>query len=396
MNWEEYLELSKKWCEAREESAEIRKRFVKPEYEEIQAENVDFEQVEEIIDLLKKANAEGEVETFEKLFPPAHDLLASKLEQLEMAISNVVITEDETILFRKGNEKENGCLYYIKNNQIATIPDGEFAGISKDKQYIAISYRTGICLYTKDGKLLKIFRWPLEAEENTKIYQVKSITPFWRGERILLVTVGGIFVLSDNEGSQLIHPREQDLEYLDMVHGDVSPREKFIVVGDQDSEHIVVDVARGYEESEVVDTELSYADFALFNGDGSYVIMNSCQMYDGASVILGMDTDDIADVEIFARFSAGASCDKCFIVGDIRGNIYSINTDGTWNWTYYVGSTIKGIDISKDGKTLVVGTFAGMLHLLHLEYEENGVEVKNIEEVKRWIAWKGEDAVYEW
>ncbi len=396
MNWEEYQELSKKWRKAREESTEIKKRFIKPEYEEIEAENVEFEQVEEIIDLLKKANVEGEVDIFRKLFPPAHELLASKFGQLEMAISNVVLTEDDTILFRKGNEKEKGCLYYIKDNQIAAIQDGEFAGISKDKQYIAISNRTGIGLYAKGGKHLKTFRWPLEAEENTKIYQVKTITPFWNGERILLVTVGGIFVLSDDESSQLVHPLDQDLECLDMVHGDVSPREKFIVVGDQDSEHIVLDVARGYEESEVVDTELSYADFALFNGDGSYVIMNSCQMYDGASVILGMDTDDIADVEIFARFSAGASCNKCFIVGDIFGNIYSINTDGTWNWSYYVGSTIKGIDISKDGKTLVVGTFAGMLHLLRLEYEENGFEVKNITEVKRWIAWKGEEVVYEW
>ena len=92
----------------------------------------------------------------------------------------------------------------------------------------------------------------------------------------------------------------------------------------------------------------------------------------------------------------GTSWDKTFIVGDINGKLYSINPDGTWNWSYYVGSAVKGMDISQDGKSLIVGTSAGMLHLLRLEYEEENGEVKKITEVKRFVAWKGEETVYEW
>lgn len=396
MNWKEYQGLSDQWCEAVEKSAEDRNRFLKPMREERASGEWSFEPVEEVISLLRKANQEGETETFRKLFPPSHDLLVGELDRLGQTIANVVLTEDNTILFRVGNEKEEGCLYYIKNNQVASIPTAAYAGISKDKQQIGIAYQTDIRLYAGDGKQIQTFQWPEEAEENKNVYQVKSLIPFRNGKKILLVTVGGIFVLDPDGSSLLIHPQNEVPEHLDMVHGDVSPRDGLIAVGDQDSDHIVLDAMYGYEESEVIEKELSYADFALFNGDGSYVLMNSCQMYDGASVILGMDTDDVTDVELSGRFTAGTSWDKAFIVGDINGNLYSINPDGTWNWTYYVGSTVKGMDISRDGKKLIVGTSAGMLHLLQLEYEEENGEVKKITEVKRFAAWKGEETVYKW
>lgn len=57
------------------------------------------------------------------------------------------------------------------------------------------------------------------------------------------------------------------------------------------------------------------------------------------------------------------------------------------------------MDISQDGKKLLVGTYAGMLHLLELDAEtksDYSIGTSNIFEYKRWIIWKGEEDILQW
>lgn len=158
MDWKKYQELSKKWCEAGELSGETKIRFVKPGDEEINGQESRFEMADEVINLIKRANAEDEVDTLHQMFPPAHDPFVQKFAQLEESISSVVLTEDGVILFRKGSKIKEGILYCIRNNQVTIVPEAKYAGISRDKQYIALAYLRGIDLYEKEGKIVNTFQ----------------------------------------------------------------------------------------------------------------------------------------------------------------------------------------------------------------------------------------------
>ncbi len=57
------------------------------------------------------------------------------------------------------------------------------------------------------------------------------------------------------------------------------------------------------------------------------------------------------------------------------------------------------MDISEDGGTLLVGTYAGMLHLLEIKLDygnDKGISKETVKELKRWIAWKNETSILQW
>ena len=291
-------------------------------------------------------------------------------EKLKQHIGCVVLTKDGKILFRKGKTEECGELYLIDGENVSKIENAKYAGISWDKEFVAIAYDYGIDEYRNDGTKVGTFSLPDYWIDDQWLNSIISITPFNNGEYILVVSLGGIYVLAEDDIA-FIHPRDDEEEdYYEMLHASVSPRDLFIAVGDKESEHIILDVEKEFEISEVIDCASEYANYTQYNRMGSHVIFNSCDASGGESVILGVDTDEITEVSLSFKMTAGASYDESFIVGTEDGNIISVNPDGTWNWRYHVGPQVNSIDVSNDGKILVVGTSAGSLYLLKLEHDE--------------------------
>lgn len=144
----------------------------------------------------------------------------------------------------------------------------------------------------------------------------------------------------------------------------------------------------------------------MFDSTGKYVIFNSCDFYDGITEQynlekiyddnfeeLGIEIDDVSRV-----YADIANKDE-YIIGDAYGYIKCISTKGINKWTYYVGSSISSIDLSKDGSKLLVGTYAGMLHLLELNSNNKDIfdiENGNVHRIKTWLLWTSQERFMEW
>lgn len=394
MNWEIYEELSKEWIQQIDKSPEIMCRFMQKGMEK--KDTLKEEQnvlAEDILKIIREANKSREWDMLHKLFPPSHDALVEHMEKLEQHIGCVVLTRDGKILFRKGRPEEEGLLYLIDADKISIIENARFAGISWDKEYIGIAYDYGIDVYDSIGTKIGTYSLPDYWIDDEWLNSIISITPFFDGTNLLVVSLGGIYVLKEDDVA-MIH--DDGEERYDMIHGNVSPDGELIAVGNQESEHIILEYETEFEIWSEIECVSDYAHYAQFNNTGSHILFNSCHMYDGESVIVEIDSEEETVVEVPFKMTAGVSYDEGFLAGTVDGRIVYITSEGSWEWSYYVGSTITGMDASIDGKVLVVATFAGNLHYLQLLYDEAGKKVVSIEEVTRWLVWKNEQEVLRW
>ena len=287
---------------------------------------------------------------------------------MDNQIKCVVLTKDGKVLYRKEDSNGTGSLYLMDEGAVSVISDAKYAGISWDKKYIGIAYDYGIDVYSAEGDKIATYSLPDYWIEDEELNRISSITPFHEGEWVLVVSEGGVYVLAEDDVA-LIHGESEELGA--MVHGCVSPDEAFIAVGNQDSEHIILEVETEFEVWDEVSPVSACANYAQFNKDGSHVLLSSCQEEEGHSIILSLDEGDITEVEQAFKVTAGASYDEGFILGTEEGQIVYVKPDGSTSQTYDVGAAVSGLDVSTDGKILAVGTIAGDLHLLDVEFESD-------------------------
>ncbi|BCZ45193.1 hypothetical protein psyc5s11_12600 [Clostridium gelidum] len=78
MNWEYYNELSKRWCDEGKSYAEATNKFVedgtKKGWDNIgdEPEETRYDIAEKVVEIIKQANRENEIEGLRTYFPPAH------------------------------------------------------------------------------------------------------------------------------------------------------------------------------------------------------------------------------------------------------------------------------------------------------------------------------------
>ncbi|MBC2582562.1 hypothetical protein [Clostridium sp. DJ247] len=425
MNWDKYKELSKRWCEEGRKYAEETNKFVErgmtEGWDEVGKEPKETREdmANEIVEIIKEANKYNEIENLRNNFPPAHVPLIDIIEKVGQAITSVLITSDEKIIFRVGDFWEKGKVFIIENDKQQVIEGALYVGCSYDKKIYAVAYNDYIRTYDGwNGKIINTFNWSNSTEgfdktDTVELIQqvpyINQLIPFPDGNRVLLVSYRGIFVLTPEENIR-IYPEEEYLEEdeeieLSMVHGAVSPDGKYIAIGDQDSNHIILD--SNYDEIANIVPESSYPHYALFSKDGKNIIFNSCHFYNGITTQFSLDDvededeleNNAIEIDDFCRVYAAVSRDDEYILGDANGYIRAYSFKGEFRWQFYLGSTISGMDISADGKKLLIGTYAGMLHLLELDAQTGSVYsigTANILEKKRWIIWKGEDKILQW
>ncbi|WP_250565149.1 hypothetical protein [Adonisia turfae] len=163
---------------------------------------------------------------------------------------------------------------------------------------------------------------------------------------------------------------------LSMEHGTLSKDGHLIAVGAQNSCHLVFDAQLNLISE--IGPHSEYPHYALFSADGRMVAFNACHFYNGTTIgiltdaLKGMKTDfyeednRIAQLEDGARVYAGVSHQDEFIVGDASGYIRAFSIAGDFRWQLFIGSAISSMDLSSDGKTLVVSTYAGFLSIIQL------------------------------
>ena len=266
-----------------------------------------------------------------------------------------------------------------------------------------------------------------------------ELIPFNDGQRVLLRNPTGVYLLH-TEGAeeasspvQRIHPQtfDEDGPYtwpknqqdesvngaevtmlaLDMLHMALSPDERYIAVGDQDSVHILLNargqVVRRYEPLS------SYPHHTTFSHDGTQLLANSCHFYGGYTLAapvsaalpdLAADSGEEATHEAPAintqwRVYASATLPGMVVLGDANGYLHAISDDGRPLWRHHIGSTISAMDMSPDGSTLWAASYGG--YLVHLERVETGMDPYSIgtspyAEVRRWIFWSDETGPLRW
>lgn len=256
-----------------------------------------------------------------------------------------------------------------------------------------------------------------------------EIIPFNDGQRVLLRNPTGIYLISAAQGVQRLHPQEFDegedgeddggpytwpknhedaadgeppgsLLAMDMLHMALSPDERFIALGDQDSTHILLD-AQG-RPLRTLDTHSSYPHHARFSHDSRWLWFNSCHLYNG--ITSATRVDDAQDgegtlVNTRWRVYASATLPGLAVMGDADGYIHALDGEGNILWRHHVGSTISAVEASADGNTLLVCSYGGYLAVL--ERTEAGLDPYSIgtspyTEVRRWIFWDNEPAPLRW
>ena len=390
---------------------------------------------EAVISAVRQANIDGELAHLRELWPPAHSPLINLLKENGQSIPVVCVLPDDSIVARIGAPYKPGRTVHIVGNTVTEVANVGFFGRSPNRKYFAIAQADGIQIIDGwNGPQVSLCPWPTGLEGIPSRFDINPLDsppiptrliPFPDGKRVLLVSGDGIFVLSEQKAVRLLPTKDEmnehfewlEKEYpndalsvsLSMEHGAISDDGKFIAVGSQDSTHLVFDeqlVCVGD-----IGNQIDYPHYALFSSDNRTIAFNSCHFYNGVTIgvptelLPGLTTEPnnydarIIVVDDGARVYSGTSRSNELIIGDADGYVRSVSTLGEPLWQLFIGSSVGDIDISADGKTLVVSTYAGFLSIIKLDAgEQMPYQIGNSKhmETRRWIFWKNEPKPLIW
>lgn len=391
--------------------------------------------VPDVLVALREANRSGQTSLFREYWPPAHEPFIFMLDENGQSIPMLCLLPDDSILARIGAPYEKGRVVRINKTAIEDVPGVEFFGYCPNKRYFAAANEKGITVTDGwQGESVLFCPWPTGTEDIPEGFSVEPLKsrpdptrlmPFPDGKRVLLVSEDGIFVLTP-DGARRLQPTQEELkEYftwsqqqypeeelsvnVSMAHGTISADGQTIAVGAQDGKHHIFDA--DLQLIAQIGPHNEYPHYALFSADGEILALNACHFYHGATIgvptamLKGLNTDYYEEKEgIFllqdgARVYAGVSRRDEFLIGDAYGYVKAFSKTGQSCWRHFIGSTIDAIDISPDGKKLVVSTHAGFISLIELDagrQQPYQIGNGNHNEKCRWIFWKNEPAPLIW
>jgi len=356
----------------------------------------------EILAALRQANKNNTVNAFRESCPPSLAPFAKYISEKCESIWDIHFLDADRVVFLTGApyQKRQSYLWDPQNDKLEKLDPAIVAiGKSPRNNCFAIASKNRIITTAGwDGAVIYEFKYP-----EMKITQM---IPFNDGLQVLLITPNGIYI-TINGDCVLIHPvysqeeeEDDDAEYgteIDMEHGALSPDNKLISFGEQASNHRV----GGNNGIFNIAPASEYPHYTMFSKDGAQVLLNSCHMYHGATIIV--PTNNLKKkpkvINEEDRVYAGVATEEGFIWGNASGYIKAYDYKGKYLWQYYIGGTISGMAVSEDESTLYVGTYAGGLHQLKLNAGQRDNHTigtgKHYEEC-RWIFWEGEDGPLKW
>lgn len=365
---------------------------------------------ESILQLLKEANLNNTVSTFREQFAPSDTAYFSILKEKGQSIEQLHFIDNQKIIFITGSAFQKRQAYILDNDKVVTLDENILAvGKSNLHNIFAIA--------TKE-KITTISGWEGEKINEFKLDKLKNIDisyliPFNNGNKVLVVTSEGIYLINTNS-EVMIHPvpDENDDEwesYLAMENATLSHDNKYIVVGDQDFNHRILD-SEGNQIG-TIGPQSEYPHFCLFAKDDSQLITNSCHFYNGITIGINSDkfvgaeieayseSDDFTNIDEEMRVYAGLATKDYYILGDAYGYIKAIDRNGNKIWRHYLGSSISGMTISDDETILWVGSYSGALHKIILDKpvrDKHTIGNGNLYETFRLFFWKDEPQIWKW
>jgi len=390
--------------------------------------------VDSLLKEIRKANESGTYDELRENWPLAHSPLIKILGENGQSIPTIKILDDSRIVARIGTHYQEGYVIEIQDEKVTVLTDVEHFGATPNNDFFAYTQENGV-IVTKGwlGETVSVLPYPQGTENVPEGFDVEPfdvriipsrLIPFPDGKRVLFVAPEGIFVLEEENAVRLL-PTDEDMrehfkwlqdEYpddalemsLDMEHGAVSPDGKYIVVGSQDSSHLIFN--DNYELVGDIGNMSEYPHYAIFNNASDYVALNSCHFYNGITIGVELgdlpleteayeENEKVIVLEELSRVYAGVCRNDEFIIGDASGYIRAFDKAGKQLWFHFIGSSVGDIDISKDGQTLVCSTYAGFISIISLD----GKDQKDYEigsgqhtESRRWILWKNEPKPLIW
>ncbi|SFP28167.1 hypothetical protein SAMN05216567_105174 [Variovorax sp. OK605] len=373
---------------------------------------------------------------FREDWPPAHEPLIPRLQQHGQSIPTVALLDDGSILARIGAAHEAGHVVRLAGDKVERVEGIEFFGRCPARRFFAVAQADGVRITDGwQGPTTALCLWPTGLEDLPALPdsvasprfaappKPTQLVPFPDGQRVLLVSASGTFVLSA-QGARRLMPRMEELaeqlaeedfdpEYfgldLSMEHGAVSPDGQWIAVGGQDGRHLVFDAALKLQAQ--IGPVGEYPHFALFNQRSDRLVLNACHFYNGATLgvqmkdVPGLDTEYYAKdprtptLEDGARVYAGVHRGDEFIVGDAHGYLRAFGEDGQARWQHFIGSTVGALDLSADGQTLVATTCAGFVCVIALDAGRQvpgQIGTGGHFEQRRWLLWKNSKGPLLW
>jgi len=431
-------ELSRRWRQESEQYVTAINDFVR-RGDEVGWENVDEKEPEDtrqplaeaVLDAVRRANESGRIEGLHERFPRAHGPFIELLEENGQSLPVVFLLDDGRIVMRIGAPYETGRVVIINDDRVESLsPDVITVGRSPNREFFTIAREDGVAIHQGwEGPIITTLQWPsgregippgFDAEPIHGTPIITRLVPFDTGDRALLVSPDGVFILTQERALRLLPTEDQMKEHfewlqgeypdkplfhdLSMEHGTISPDGKLIATGSQSGPHYVFD-AESLEIIAEVGHLSEYPHYAAFSSDGSIIAFNSCHFYNGmtvgvpTSLLPGLKTepyesdDRLIQLEDGSRVYAAVARNDAFIIGDASGYLRAFDLKGNPLWRHFIGSTVGDIDISPDGRHLVVTTYAGFLSILELDTGKADPFVignSTHQERRRWLFWKQE------
>jgi hypothetical protein len=388
-----------------------------------------------VMEMVRRANVSGDVDGLRDRFPPAHGPFVEMLEANGQNLEPVALLDDGRILVHIGAHYEEGKVVLIDDLTLTDIPDLVTFGRGPNRRFFALVYEDRIDIRDGwDGPKTCSLDWPTGLEGVPEGFDVPPlegrplvtrIIPFPDGQRALLVSPDGIFVLTQQGAVRLmptVEDQQQHFEWLQkeypdeelslnlsMEHGAISQDGRWIAVGSQDSKHLIFN--SDYHCVGEVGQLSEYPHYSAFSADGSTILFNSCHFYNGITIgvpvrlLPGLETesykedDRIVMLEDGARVYAAASHGDIFIIGDANGYFRAFDLEGNFRWQHFIGSSAGDIDLSPDGKRMVATTYAGFLSIIDLDTGEADpfqIGTATHRERRRWLFWKEQPRPLVW
>lgn len=379
----------------------------------------------------RPGTGEQQRQLFREAWPPAHLPLLPLLEEQAQGVDQVLLLGDGSLLARIGKPFEKGQVLRLDGVAVTPVIGVEYFGRCPQRRYYALANSEGVRVTDGwGGPLVARLPWPHGLEGLPEGFPFEpldmpprptALLPFPDGQRVLLASSDGIFVLAADGATRLLPRAEDILEELDagtdpddvglglcMQHVAMSPDGRLIALGEQCGRHLVL--GEQLQRLAVVGPASEYPHFALFNRAGDQLLLNACHFYHGASVgvrvadLPGLDTEHYSEdtrtpvLQDGARLYAGVARQGEYIVGDAHGYLRAFGEYGAEHWQHFLGSTISAMDISADGRTLVAASYAGFISVIALDTRRPAWQIGTGAhgEVRRWVCWKGFERPLAW
>ncbi len=386
---------------------------------------------DDVLAVVRRANATGDIASLRERFPPAHEPFLSILDEKEKWVSPIAWIDNDRIAVGMSYGLEP--VVVVSEDGIVEQPGVRSFGRCPNGRFFARAFKEGVevCLGW-DGLRVVLLGWPTgregppcEHHEPVVFTNIRQLAVFPDGKRVLVVTTTGLYVLAQRgatllfptaeafkrqlEDYEVKFPGETFTPMTDMPHGAISPRGDLVLAGCQQSKHLVFNAA--LERIAQVGPREDSPHFAWFSADGELAAFNSCNFYSGTSIgvlvsdLPGLDTPSfeqhprVRTLEGGARVYAAVARGDEFIIGDAGGYLRAFDMEGRFRWQHFVGSTICALDLSPDKRKLAVSTYAGILCVLQLDADEPdpfAIGTASHREIRRWLFWKGEGRVLKW